>query len=113
MARKGPISYADVELSVTDEGTVAAPARDEPTTIPARIGRPPLARTLKEASSPVMLYLEPTALKSLKRYALDQNTKVHSLLLDAVEAWFKSHGLQGPVRVKTAVAGRSRGDQNQ
>ena len=40
-----------------------------------------------------MLYLDPAALKALKRYALDQNTKVHSLLLDAAEAWFKSHEL--------------------
>jgi hypothetical protein len=47
-----------------------------------------------------MLYLDPAALKALKRYALDQNTKVHSLLLDAVEAWFKSHGLRQPVRVQ-------------
>ena len=34
----------------------------------------------------MMLYLDPAALKALKRYALDQNTKVHSLLLDAVES---------------------------
>ena len=49
-----------------------------------------------------MLYLDPAALKALKRYALDQNTKVHSLLLDAVETWFKSYGLRQPVRVQTA-----------
>ena len=72
MARKPTVSYAAVEL-----GPIEAPA------------------------APVMLYLDPAALKALKRYALDQNTKVHSLLLDAVEAWFKSHGLRQPVRVQT------------
>lgn len=53
----------------------------------------------------MMLYLDPAALKALKRYALDQNTKVHSLLLDAVEAWFRSHGLREPVRVGRGTAG--------
>ena len=46
-----------------------------------------------------MLYLHPAGLKALKRYALDQNTKVHSLLLDAVEAWARSKGLSDPIRV--------------
>ncbi len=98
MAKKPPVSYAAVEL---EEASAATP---EPaaTAQPARRGRPPAARTLKEASAPVMLYLNPTGLKALKRYALDQNTKVHSLLLDAVEAWFRSHGLREPVRVETA-----------
>ena len=71
------------------------------TSAPARYGRRTAGRTLKEAAAPVMLYLDPAALKALKRYALDQNTKVHSLLLDAVETWFKSHGLRQPVRVQT------------
>lgn len=107
MARKPPVSYAAVELE-----PVAAPAAqtapptspDQPdkSAIPIRRGRPPVNRTLKEASAPVMLYLHPAGAKALKRYALDQNTKVHSLLLDAVEAWFKAHGLREPVRVRTA-----------
>jgi hypothetical protein len=46
-----------------------------------------------------MLYLHPAGAKALKRYAVDQNTKVHSILIEAVEAWFKTHGLREPVRV--------------
>lgn len=101
MAKKPPVSYADVVLQ-------EAPATPKPAaaTATARRGRPPAARTLKEASAPVMLYLDPTGLKALKRYALDQNTKVHSLLLDAVEAWFRSHGLREPVRVQTTRKSR-------
>ena len=101
MAKKPP-SYAAVELaaldapaSVKEQQPVGAPEA------PARRGRPLARRTLKEAAAPVMLYLDPAALKALKRYALDQNTKVHTLLLEAVEAWFKSHGLREQVRVRT------------
>ena len=99
MARKPPVSYATVELEPIEEPTTRQSVGEPDTPAPARHVRPP---TLKEAAAPVMLYLDPAALKALKRYALDQNTKVHSLLLDAVEAWFKSHGLRGPVRVQTA-----------
>ena len=99
MARKSPVSYAVVELEPIEEPTTRQPVAEPDAPAPARHGRHP---TLKEAAAPVMLYLDPAALKALKRYALDQNTKVHSLLLDAVESWFKSHGLRGPVRVQTA-----------
>jgi hypothetical protein len=99
MAKKPP-AYAAVEL---DEVAIPKPAATDQ---PAKRGRPPATRTLKEASAPVMLYLNPIGLKALKRYALDQNTKVHSLLLDAVEAWFKTHGLREPIRVQTARTSR-------
>jgi hypothetical protein len=48
-----------------------------------------------------MLYIHPDASKALKRYALDQNTKVHDLLLEAVEDWFRRHGLRERVRAQT------------
>jgi hypothetical protein len=48
-----------------------------------------------------MLYINPAAAKVLKRYALDQNVKVHDLLIEAVEDWFRAHGLKEPVRVET------------
>ncbi|HSB59785.1 MAG TPA: hypothetical protein VLD66_09310 [Methyloceanibacter sp.] len=99
MARKSPVSYAAVELVPIEELAPRPSVAEPDAPAPARHGRRP---TLKEAAAPVMLYLDPAALKALKRYALDQNTKVHSLLLDAVESWFKSHGLRGPVRVQTA-----------
>jgi hypothetical protein len=101
MARKPPVSYATVELEPIEEPATRQPSAD-PDAVTKRNGRRP---TLKEAAAPVMLYLDPAALKALKRYALDQNTKVHSLLLDAVETWFKSHGIRGPVRVQTARKG--------
>jgi hypothetical protein len=105
MAKKPPVSYAAVELHEAPAATPEPAATTQPTQLTRR-GRPAVARTLKEASAPVMLYLDPTGLKALKRYALDQNTKVHSLLLDAVEAWFRSHGLREPVRVQTSRKSR-------
>jgi hypothetical protein len=111
MAKKPPVSYAAVSLDPipgtaadalpTAATQAAAPARAEPQEV--RRGRPPVARTLKEAAAPVMLYLHPAGAKALKRYALDQNTKVHSLLLDAVEEWARSKGLREPMRVDLAV----------
>src|SRR5512132_3372302 len=102
MARKSPVSYAAVELEPIEEPAPRQSVAEPDAPAPARHRRYP---TLKEAAAPVMLYLDPAALKALKRYPLDQNTKVHSLLVDAVETWFKSHGLRGPVRVQTARKG--------
>ena len=104
---KAPPSYAALELTPTaSPPKTETPAEALPEPLPepsgARRGRPTTGHTLKEVSAPVMLYLDPKALKALKRYALDQNTKVHSLLLEAVEAWFKSHGLRETVRARTS-----------
>ena len=67
-------------------------------------------RTLKESSAHLMLYLHPAAAKALQRYALDQSSprnkvKVHDLILEALEDWFRRHGLREPVR---AVSARNR-----
>ena len=94
MARKPPVSYAAVELEPIEEpATRQSAAEPEAAPAPERHGRRP---TLKEAAAPVMLYLDPAALKALKRYALDQNTKVHSFWTP----W--KHGSRA-----TACAGRS------
>jgi len=67
----------------------------------------PAGRTLKEASAPHMLYLHPAAAKALKRYAIDKNSKVHDLLLEALEDWFRRHGLREPVRADTDKSRKS------
>ncbi len=98
MAAKPP-AYANVELApIAPPALIPAPAQVRAQE-PAKRGRPATGRTLKDVSAPVMLYMHPAGAKALKRYAVDQNTKVHSLLIEAVEAWFKSHGLREPVRV--------------
>jgi hypothetical protein len=99
MVKKNSPSYAAVELEPID--APLPPTLPVTATEQGRRGRPAANQTLREASKPVMLYLNPAGLKALKRYALDQNTKVHSLLLEAVEDWFRSHGLRESVRVST------------
>jgi hypothetical protein len=80
----------------------------EPPAPPARTrtartaAKPTEARTLKDAAVQTVIYLHPAAAKALKRYAVDQDVKVHDLLIQALEGWFKAHGLQGPVRAETA-----------
>jgi hypothetical protein len=44
--------------------------------------------------------LATTRRKALKRYAMENDVKVHDLMLEAMEVWFESHGLSGPVRVQ-------------
>ncbi len=104
MARKlAPPSYANMTLaSVAAElPSPAAPDSADSSTLRRR-GEG--ARTLKEASAHLMLYVHPAAAKALKRYAVDQNTKVHDLLLEALEDWFRRHGLREPVKAETGRA---------
>ncbi len=65
----------------------------------ARAGKPATAK-MRDEAAPVTLYLHKDARKALKRYALEQELKVHDLLLEAVEDWFRSHGLGQQVRVQ-------------
>lgn len=105
MARKPPPSYPNMSLAPAEPSPVPPQAEAAPATTsaaPRRRGEG--GRTLKEASAHLMLYLHPDAAKALKRYAVDQNAKVHDLLLEAVEDWFRRHGLREPVRAETSRA---------
>lgn len=105
MARKPPPSYANMSLApVAPPAEPAFPPQAEgvqPAVQGAPYRRAQSGRTLKEASAHLMLYLHPDAAKALKRYAVDQNAKVHDLLLEAVQDWFRRHGLREPVRANT------------
>lgn len=100
MAKKPVVSYAGLALGTEQGNTEAVP---NPATMPSseRLPGKPEGRTLKESSAHLMLYLHPAAAKALKRYALDQNVKVHDLLIEAVEDWFRAHGLKERVRAET------------
>jgi hypothetical protein len=92
MARKPPVSYASLD------GPPDAPPNIELIAEPATraVGRGP--RTLKEVSAHIMTYVHPDAAKALKRYAVENNCKVHDLCLEAFEDWFRAHGLREKVR---------------
>jgi hypothetical protein len=51
-------------------------------------------RTLKDASAHIMTYIHPDAAKALKRYAVENNCKVHDICVEALESWFRAHGLR-------------------
>jgi hypothetical protein len=105
MARKPPVSYAAMELgppeSPLGDSTPAAGGGEGPTVsvsalpvIPQRAE----SRTLKEVSAHIMTYIHPDAAKALKRYAVENNCKVHDICLEALENWFRAHGLREKVR---------------
>ena len=58
------------------------------------------SRTLKEVSAHIMTYVHPDAAKALKRYAVENNCKVHDICLEALESWFRAHGLRERVRAE-------------
>jgi hypothetical protein len=94
MGRK-PSTISYDHLSIGPAGKEPAPAQhaiDKPTPAPP-------TKKMRDDAAPVTLYLHPDARKALKRYALEQDLKVHDLLLEAVEEWFRSHGLGERVRV--------------
>jgi hypothetical protein len=110
MARKPPVSYAAMELEPA--GQLPAPPQ-EPTpqagggegpsaavpTVPA-IQQRAESRTLKEVSAHIMTYIHPDAAKALKRYAVENNCKVHDICVEALENWFRAHGLREKVRAE-------------
>jgi hypothetical protein len=101
MAKKSVVSYAGLALGDNQGRTEAVSPASGAVSLPEPKSAKTIGRTLKESSAHLMLYLHPAAAKALKRYALDQNVKVHDLLIEAVEDWFRVHGLQERVRAET------------
>jgi hypothetical protein len=107
MARKPPVSYAAMELGVPEpppeDSTPAVGGGEGPTVSVPAVPVIPLraeSRTLKEVSAHIMTYIHPDAAKALKRYAVENNCKVHDICLEALENWFRAHGLREKVRAE-------------
>jgi hypothetical protein len=106
MVRKAsPLSYEGLTIApdqaVLSESQVSPVATAAPTPRAKSAGS-----SMRDLSAPFTLYLHPDGAKALKRYALEQDTKVHTLLLDAVEDWFRRKGLREAVRVKVEQTSR-------
>ncbi len=96
MSRKPPaISYDHLSIGLVAQKELP-PQRSVETPVSVAAAK----KTMRDDAAPVTLYLHPDARKALKRYALEQDLKVHDLLLEAVEDWFRSHGLRERVRVQ-------------
>jgi len=106
MSRKPspPISYGeDVALPgvTVPELPVghAAPPQDDPGHV-ADHGRGE-RRPILDKSAPTLVYIHPAAKHQLRQYAVSQGlkTKVHDLMIEALEEWGERRGLVGPWRV--------------
>jgi hypothetical protein len=98
MARKPPVSYAAMELSGGEGEGAQEPVTPLPPITPPPRPTKPDGRTLKEVSAHIMTYIHPDAAKALKRYAVENNCKVHDLCIEALEDWFRAHGLRERVK---------------
>ena len=47
---------------------------------------------------PYVTYLHPAGHRALKQYALDANTSVQRILIEALEDWAKKHGIAEMIR---------------
>ena len=88
MAKKAPVAYPSL--------TPAAAALSSSPAVEHR-ARPPRMRDLADQ---VVLYLNPTGHKELKRFALGADRKVHDLLLEAIEEWAGKRGIREQMRVR-------------
>jgi hypothetical protein len=108
MARKPPVSYAAMELGAPEPAPPEVPTpavgggEGPPVSVPAvpAIQQSAESRTLKEVSAHIMTYIHPDAAKALKRYAVENNCKVHDICVEALENWFRAHGLREKVRAE-------------
>ena len=106
MARKtSTLSYAGLTIAPSQAGPAIAPVPETAQPTPTASAKP-AGSTMRDHAAPFTLYLHKDAAKALKRYALEQDTKVHTLLLDAVEDWFRRKGLRESVRVTVEQSGR-------
>ena len=73
------------------------------------------SQLLRDVAAHIMVYIHPDAAKALATYALAQSghrnkVRVHDLIIEALEDWFRKHGLREPVRAKSKEqTGRGRG----
>lgn len=94
MSKKPGPSYASVTIAPrTKTPPASEPEAGPPADRPAR-------RLMRHDAAPMTVYIHPEARKAFKRYALEQDVKVHDLALEAFEDWFRAHGLDVTVRVQ-------------
>lgn len=101
-----------------DAATAAAPAVDDtpatpptapmviPMTTPRPAGRTAATRgagqgTLKERAHQLSLYLEPGVYEQLRELAFTERTKIHPLLIEAIDLLFKKRGLKSVKQLET------------
>jgi hypothetical protein len=96
----GNLTVAKEPPSATIQDPPAATQEPEELTGPSKDGE-----YLKDVAQSVLLYISPEAHKQLLLYTAEQSShrnrvRVHDCLIEALETWFETKGLPGPVRAK-------------
>lgn len=85
-------SQADQPAPQQPEPVVEIPAAPTPAIAPQPTRKYPVAKT-REGKRVATVYLEPEALRQLKRIGFDEETTVQELLVEGVNAVFEKRGL--------------------
>lgn len=88
---RGP-KLVEAEEAVTEAPAPPAPAPVTPEAEPAPKRKYPVAKT-REGKRVATVYLEPEALRQLKRIGFDEETTVQELLVEGINAVFEKRGL--------------------
>lgn len=102
MAKKPTLDYSALSLTPAPEAIKDEPAAqviqaEKPASSPKRAKAQ--ANTADAAKGqPYVTYLHPTGHRALKQYALDANTSLQGIIIDALEGWAKKHGIVEPIR---------------
>lgn len=88
---RGP-KLVEAEEAVTEAPAPSAPAPVTPEAEPAPKRKYPVAKT-REGKRVATVYLEPEALRQLKRIGFDEETTVQELLVEGINAVFEKRGL--------------------
>lgn len=73
--------------------SVAEAENDSPPQVAAEQPRSPKRRPIRERSKLVQVYMNPEALKALKRIAIDEDCRVNDLMVDAINNLFARRNL--------------------
>lgn len=95
MAKPPVSSYAALSLDVAPPPAVKAerkPRQSQPKTAA------PSSAKGGEKAQPYVAYLNPAGHRALRLYALESGGSVQAIIIEAVEAWARSHGITEPMK---------------
>jgi hypothetical protein len=89
-AQTAPVDVSAPEAAKPTVVAMAAPRRPAQAASPERGGK----GTLKQRARQMSLYLEPTVYDQLRDLAFTERTKIHPLLIEALDLLFRKRGLK-------------------
>lgn len=108
MAKKPSPSYAGLTLETPPpvpppsqpespaEAAIAIEGAPAPKSRASR--RPQTDGAKDQKGQPYVTYMNPRGHRALRLYALESGTSVQGIIMEALEAWAKKHGITEPIR---------------